>query len=616
MKRFFVLFLSICLWLIGVTPVQAQISDYTVTQFISDITVEKDTGLVVHETIRVDFPYPKHGIYRNIPVSYTIRGKVVRIPISIISITDEKGNVYKYTSSTQSGVNQLKIGDQDKTITGSHTYILSYHVDPVIQRYEDHDELYWNVTGHDWDSSIISSASIVHSPYAPITKGDCFTGEFSSTDHDCVSHNTNDTATFTTTKTLGNDKDFTIVVAVSKDNQLVFPGVVQQSLHFIRDNWLAVLSFLPFFFFGYFWWKKGRDQKYAGDTVYYKPDNAKIITKPLFFRDHLPMVYSPIQDLSPSEIGTIVDQKVDVNDVVAEITELARLKYIKIERIVKDKLIGEDVDYAFIKLKEDSLALKDHQTYLFESIFTDSFSEKSIPKLAKILKGNKVDLQRYTKLALDNKLVTMSAIQTDFYPKLESFKQKLYKEMSERDYFDGNPTTVRGQWIAGFAVLSGLSFWLLISYGDAFGNYLPVVIWAILEVPTFLFAYSMPRRKPWGYSLFRQIEGLAFYMKKGTWREEIAEKELFFAEMLPIAISLRIVDKLAKDMDGLGIAPPTYMHGFVAHSFARDFIHFEGVTNKSIVGGTSQSNGSWSGGSGFSSGSSGGGFGGGGGGSW
>jgi uncharacterized membrane protein len=148
----------------------------------------------------------------------------------------------------------------------------------------------------------------------------------------------------------------------------------------------------------------------------------------------------------------------------------------------------------------------------------------------------------------------------------------------------------------------------------------------ILELLTapigIIFAYSMPKRKAWGYSLFRQAEGLRHYIKVGKWRQEIAEKQVFIEEMLPLAISLQVVDKLAKDMEELGIKPPEYMNNFTAATFSRDFTNFEKSAADNMVTGQSSSpsgHSSWSGGSGFSGGgggSSGGGGGGGGGGSW
>ena len=128
----------------------------------------------------------------------------------------------------------------------------------------------------------------------------------------------------------------------------------------------------------------------------------------------------------------------------------------------------------------------------------------------------------------------------------------------------------------------------------------------------------MGRRTAWGYSLYRQIVGLRFYLNLGKWREEITEKNLFFEEILPLAMALGIIDKLAKKMADLGIEPPRYFQGMVLANFGRDFDSFNTLASSNLSSSpTSSGRSSWSGGSGFSGGgSAGGGFGGGGGSSW
>ena len=127
----------------------------------------------------------------------------------------------------------------------------------------------------------------------------------------------------------------------------------------------------------------------------------------------------------------------------------------------------------------------------------------------------------------------------------------------------------------------------------------------------------MPRKTPKGYNLFRQIRGLRYYVDKGKWREEIAEKNLFLEEILPIAVALGVVKKLVRDMDQLGLKPPAYFGGTTG-AFYTNFNGFYKSGSSSLTsvpGNTGRS--TWSGSSGFSSGGfSGGGFGGGGGGSW
>jgi len=111
---------------------------------------------------------------------------------------------------------------------------------------------------------------------------------------------------------------------------------------------------------------------------------------------------------------------------------------------------------------------------------------------------------------------------------------------------------------------------------------------------------------------------LRFYLNLGKWREEITEKNLFFEEILPLAMALGIVDKLTKEMADLGVEPPKYFQGIALASFGHDFGSFNALASSNLNSSpVSSGKSSWSGGSGFSGGgSAGGGFGGGGGGSW
>jgi len=116
-----------------------------------------------------------------------------------------------------------------------------------------------------------------------------------------------------------------------------------------------------------------------------------------------------------------------------------------------------------------------------------------------------------------------------------------------------------------------ISFIATVSFAALTSNSTPIFLNLIAAIPANFLIKSMPRRTAWGHSLYRQITGLRWYLDKGKWREEIAEKHLFLEEILNLT---------------------------------------------SAPGGTWSGKSGWSGGSGFSGGSSGGGFGGGGGGSW
>ena len=543
-------------------------STYQISNFQSEITINKDTTLTVKETIVADFQIDKHGIYRVIPTIYSANGKTINAKLDSVSVSDENGSPYQFQISWLNQSRQIKIGDPDKTLIGAHTYVITYKLKNIIQRFNEHDELYWNVTGSEWDAEIAKVQARVISPYAKIINTKCF--------GNCQ---TRENAVFT-----GAGRDMTIVVALDKKNSLNFPGQTEQLINSIIDNWGYIPPIIPITLIFLIWFKRGRDKRFLSDNVYVKGTKQK--TTDLFSRPHLPMVYSPIKGLTPSQIGTIIDEKVDTKDVVAEIVELARLGFIKIEKVEKKGFFRKSTDYQFTDLKKDDSSLKNYQKSLKDSLF----------------KGDKDS-------------VLLSTLKNNFYEKLDEFKKKLYENVSHEGYFSGNPEKQRQIWLGLYIVITVITSIIIMIFISQTQNFGPLAVGAVFFLLGLPFAFSMPRKTAWGYSLMQQIRGLKYFVGVGKWREEISEKNLFLEEILPIAISLGIVDKLAKDMKDLGLKSPEYLHGMNTAVFASDFSHFQRQTVSNLVS-TPSGKSSWSGGSGFSGGSSGGGFGGGGGGSW
>jgi len=557
---------------------------YIVKNFDSEILVNQDTSLEVSEKIKVFFYQPKHGIFRIIPIIYSTPIKTIKAGFKVISVTDEKGNPYPYEKSRFGQSIQLKIGDPNKTLNGEQTYVIKYQITKVLLSYKDHEEVYWNVTGHEWDTTIEKATAIVNSPYVPLTQAICFAGTFGSQEKNCQVNLDKNKALFETTTPLGAGRDFTIVISLNKANQLHFPGPLKKIFIFFIDNWGYLVALLPSLIMFYFWYTKGRDIRWVSENIYYTPQDQKTKAVPLFAREHLPMVYSPIKGLTPAQVGTIIDEKVDIQDVVAEIIELARLGYLEIRK---------DTDYLFVKKEKDPTPLKEYQKFLLENLFKESKSPSQ---------------------------VTLSELKNKFYVHLKTFKNKLYKNMVEEKLFFENPQNTRIKWLViAIFLLGGAGFLDFLFMGSTL-NPAPFFLVGILAIPTFLLALRMPRRTPQGYAFFRQIVGLRWYLDKGKWREEIAEKNLFFEEILPLTICLGLVNKLTKEMAALGIQPPSYFVGVNASTFPSDFSHFYRQTSSTFLsspGGSWSGRSSWSGGSGFSGGGfSGGGFGGGGGGSW
>jgi uncharacterized membrane protein len=134
-----------------------------ITNFSSDIFVNKDNSIHVTEKITYDFKdLEKHGIYRFIPLSKPV-GAVRNLKITDISVTDEKGISYNFEQTGGTTIN-LKIGDADKLITGKHVYVIKYKILNPIGYFNNYDEIYWNATGNEWQVPIIDSISSVYLP--------------------------------------------------------------------------------------------------------------------------------------------------------------------------------------------------------------------------------------------------------------------------------------------------------------------------------------------------------------------------------------------------------------------------------------------------------------------
>lgn len=621
-KPFLIIFLLLGL-IFFIFPQQISAADYIINNFQSKIILNQDASLTVTERIEADFQTGKHGIFRFIPVVYSSGGKTIRASFTVISVEDENNNPYPYEISRQGTSIIIKIGDPHSTVSGRQTYIIRYQISKIIQRFTNHEELYWNITGHEWDAEIKQAGAVFKSPWAPIIRTECFAGAVSSKNKDCLSSFTLAEAEFKSEFSLIPGKDMTVVIGLGKNNQLRFPSRLESSAALIADNWGYFLALAPLFFLFTAWYKKSRDRKYAGDNPYYIPNEGEIVAVPLFAREHLPMAYSPIKGLTPSQAGTIIDEKVDIQDVVGEIIELARLGFLEIYKIEKPGILRKSLDYLFVKKGKDSAGLRDYQRYLLEKIFEAKADRKKLKEYLKE-EQNLRALEKIKKNLLsetgESFFVFLTDLKNEFYQYLEKFRERLYENVTEAKYFTFNPDRFRTLWAALGIIFFLSTFFILSAYSTSYDNNGPLILLFTTIIPGIILIKNMPQRSAWGYSLFRQITGLRFYIEKGKWREEIAEKNLFLEEILPLAISLGVVKQLAKDMADLAVPPPSYFHGFTSATFYSDLNHFNSAAVNNLTassGGSWSGKSSWSGGSGFGGGGfSGGGFGGGGGRSW
>lgn len=111
--------------------------------------------------------------------------------------------------------------------------------------FDDHDELYWNVTGDGWKAPILSVSarvSLVSLRESRSLPSGCYTGVAGSTESECVSETMNNSGIFTSRRILQPGEGFTIALGWDK-GIVAAPSSWKRFLWEVdlKENWVFLL---------------------------------------------------------------------------------------------------------------------------------------------------------------------------------------------------------------------------------------------------------------------------------------------------------------------------------------------------------------------------------------
>lgn len=236
------------------------------------LTPKPDGELTVKETIAYDFgTNDKHGIYRNIPVRDVWADPYHRVwKLGDIKVTQD-GKKAEVATDNSNGQKIIKIGDKDKTITGSHTYVISYVVEGAFLPPSSEGnprktiDLAWDAIGTEWSVPIDkATVTIASSTATPVS---CVRGDGGAT-KSCGGRSG---ATFTATGLAGGEGvtvDYGFPAASINGlgpilrHNLTFPWIFTGSKVGIGAGFLALLAVLVALIAR--WRRSGRDSTYVG----------------------------------------------------------------------------------------------------------------------------------------------------------------------------------------------------------------------------------------------------------------------------------------------------------------------------------------------------------------
>lgn len=560
-KLFLIIFTLVTLFL--PRAVHAQASEQ-IHNFEDKININQDGSIAVTEKIEYYFSAPRHGIVRTIPeVKTNASGKQFKMTYRDFAVTDETGNTYNFTRTDEGNTINLKVGDAGRTITGTHWYYISYKALGALTYFSDHDELYWNVNGNDWEIPILAVQATVTLPdndNKQLKTSVCYTGIKGSGASDCQAGVDTNTYTFTGTKALEAGEGLTVVAGFPKGIAAVLePKEIVPFFSTLIGKITGIVIFVLFIFFMIFWYiaypviifvkwyRHGRDPKPAMGVT-----SAWFDAPTIRLGRHLP----------PGETAALVHQGADREDITATIIDLARRGYLNIVEKKKG-------DWWFMNINKpkDDEPLLAYEKYLYNGLFED---------------GDELQLK-------EADLVTLSA----------ETKKQINTQLVADNLFVKDPGAIK-------------VFYTMIGVFAMLTFNIP------LTLSAFIFGMSMPKKTPLGAQLEAVSESLRNFLssqeKKLTFQ---ADKQMMFERLLPYAIAYGVEKIWATRFAAFDIRKPDWYQPYGGGTFnSLIFLSsFNSVSRgfASAMTPTSSSSGFSSGGSG---GFSGGGGGGGGGGSW
>ncbi len=626
-------------------------SDYILNSYDINVIVNEDNTLNITERIGAYFYIEKHGIFRKIP----LRNVVTRLDGTTSKNRAKISNIKvseNYSLSTSGGYKVIKIGSSNYTLTGQKNYEISYLYDLGKDKEKNYDELYFNLIGSEWDTSISNITFTITMPKEfDSSKLGFSSGTVGSTDSSKVTYNVNGNVISGKYNGTLNSKEALTV-------RLELPEGYFVGTNFKMDlaSTLAIILPLLFTLITFLLWNKfGKDERVIETVEFYPP-----------------------QGFNSAEVGFLYKGKAENNDVISLLIYLANKGYIKIVETEEKNLFSTSKSFKIIKLKEYDGDNTNEALFLKE-LFSQKSPQISLSSIINSIKNPQLNSETSSETSSNGPIteVTEFDLRDSFYTTLNRIIKNIdSKKNQEKIFVKSSLTknslvimmiiatflliTVRpiiesdgGIYALPFAIaFPGIGFYVLfktvfdttrifdkifrIVWGLLFGGipWISIVLPSLLIEPIYLITYMiglvcilimvillklMPKRTKYGNEMLGKIKGFKKFLEtaeKPKLEAMVMENPTYFYDILPYTYVLGVSNKWIKKFETISLQAPIWYEGYSSFDTA-SFGSFMNSTMQSASNAMSSSPSSDSSGSSSSGGgSSGGGSGGGGGGSW
>ena len=484
-----------------------------ILSYRSVIAVQADSSLLVTETIKVRSEGNRinHGIYRDFPTRFrTKKGDDYNVNFLVKEAyrDNRPENVFVDHDAYSRG-ERVYLGDKNTTLQpGVYTYALTYEVNRIISYQKDYDELYWNVTGNEWQFPIDQVEAVVNLPIGATNNLkflDVWTGPERSTEtgYSRTGVDSGGRLHIEVTRPLTESEGMTFAVGFPKGLVKQPNGVQEFWWHFVDNLDTMFTIFLALALLAYYvivWTNYGRDPKPG--TIFPQ--------------------YEPPDGLSPAEVRYIMQQGLDSTTFTVAILNMAAKGAVQIRQ--EKGFLGLNKKYFIVPTEGTSKAsLSPEEQALYNALLSDGEIE--------MCQANSLTIQ-----AADSAL------------------KDSIDDRHKNKYFLKNTLWAILPFVISFVLFLVMGGTARHHLSNMWGGVMLMVTMIGLFALNMIFCYLVKAATPLGRKTMDQIEGFKMFLS-------VTEKDAMefrnppevtpeiFEKYLPYALALDVENKWAKRFD-------------------------------------------------------------------
>lgn len=489
-----------------------------------DILVNADGTLTVTEIQTIAFTGGQ-SFRRGFAVIPQARGSISKVKVweSEQTYTPSGSNQpYTFETSTNDNGDLEIVWYFPPTVNATHTYNLQYTVRDAILFYPDrgYDRVQWKAIASDHDAPIAASTVTVrvpeNAPIAQETNGAWRIGAATGDPATASVGGDRSTAIFQSTGSMKPGQGLEVRVDFQHGVVAGTPPAWQFTYD-LQEQYKPLIDLISLGLFALIaiggtllvvmrWYTRGRDPVTGLAAEY---------------------VSEPPGDLPPGVVGTLVDERADMQDILGTLIDLARRGFITMEELNTPGFMGIGASHDFV--------------------------------FRRVPEADTSKLRAYERLVLDrvvpNDERKLSELKNKFYQHIGEIQTELYKEVVAAGLFPVRPDTVRSRWGCGGAgvmcVAFGLGMAALAWLGDVtFSVVLPFVALAIVGVVAAVAGATMPVKTRQGAAAAAAWLAFKRYLNNLNHYAKVEEATDQFEKYLPYAIAFGIerswIDRFAR----------------------------------------------------------------------